>query len=451
MKITVIGVGYVGLVSAVGFAEMGNEVTCLLREREKLAKLRRGQPTIYEPGLEALLRRNVREGRIAFTLGKALAIRGAEVIVIAVGTPEGADGRADLSAVLSVARDIGRLIIRPVIVVTKSTVPVGTGDRLKREITAAMGRRKVKFSVASNPEFLREGAAVKDFLAPDRVVVGVDDDRTGRRLTELYQPITQVERPLVLTDVRSAELIKYASNCFLATKISFINDIANLCELTGADVVQVARGMGLDERIGPRFLQAGVGYGGSCFPKDVSALRHLARDLNHPLRILEAASAINREQRDRVFAKLVRLVPTLRNRTVAVWGLSFKPRTDDVRDAPALDLIARVLAAGGRVQAYDPEATVQAKRQLKPNRRLRYASSADDALRGADALLLMTEWDEFRQPDFRRMKRLMSGDAIIDGRNIFSPAAVRSAGLRYQCVGRGRPTDQAGRRRSTRA
>ncbi|MBI4092911.1 MAG: UDP-glucose/GDP-mannose dehydrogenase family protein [Candidatus Kerfeldbacteria bacterium] len=436
MKITVIGVGYVGLVSSVGLAEMGNDVTCLLRDRNRLKRLQAGDPIIYEPGLAELLRRNLKEGRVGFTVNKERAIRSAELIVIAVGTPQGDDGRADLSAIWQVAKDIGRLLRRRTVIVTKSTVPVGTADGLKRMIRRAMGKRKVAFDVVSNPEFLREGAAVKDFLNPDRVIVGVDNTKTGAVMTELYRSITRAERPVFVTDLRSAELIKYASNCFLATKISFMNEIANFCERVGADVTEVAKGMGFDERIGSRFLHAGLGYGGSCFPKDVSALVHLGRDRDFPFTILEAVSGVNRAQRERVLEKLRQFVPDLKGKTVAVWGLSFKPRTDDVREAPSLDIIGEILEAGGSVRAFDPVAMAQAKAALPRTPRLRYAKDPYDALPGADALLLVTEWDEFRQPDFKRVKKLLKSPVVIDGRNIYNPKQLRKLGFRYASIGR---------------
>lgn len=436
MKITVIGVGYVGLVSAVGFAEMGNDVTCLLRDREKLKRLQAGHSVIYEPGLEELLRRNLKEGRVIFTLSKERAIGSAEMIVIAVGTPQGGDGRADLTAVWQVAKDIGRLLRRHAVVVTKSTVPVGTADRLKREIRRAMGKRKVWFEIVSNPEFLREGAAVKDFLNPDRVIVGVDNAKTGAVMIELYRSITRAERPVFITDLRSAELIKYAANCFLATKISFINEMASFCEQVGADVTEVAKGMGFDERIGSRFLHAGLGYGGSCFPKDVSALIHLGRDRGLPFTILEAVSSVNRAQRRRVLKKLGSFVPNLKGKSIAVWGLSFKPRTDDVREAPALDIIREIIEAGGSVRAFDPVAMTQAKAVLPRSLRLRYAKDPYDALRGADALLLVTEWDEFRQPDWHRVKKLLKKPVVVDGRNIYNPKELRKMGFKYASIGR---------------
>ncbi len=443
MKITVVGVGYVGLVSAVGLAEMGNDVICLVRDREKLKTLERGRSTIYEPGLEELLRRNLKEGRISFTLNKRQAIQKSDIIVIAVGTPQDDDGRADLSAVWSVARDIGALMNGPKIVITKSTVPVGTAEKLKAAIRKALksgaarsAGKRAHFDVVSNPEFLREGAAVKDFLNPDRVIVGVENAQTASVMKELYRPITRVERPLFVTDLRSAELIKYASNCFLATKISFINEMANYCELVGADVTEVAKGMGLDPRIGSRFLHAGVGYGGSCFPKDVSALIEAGREAGYNFQIVEAAKAVNERQRQVLREKLVRLVPDLKGKTIAVWGLSFKPRTDDVREAPALSLIVDILELGGRVNAFDPVATMQAKAWLPRTRRLRYAKDPYDALRGADALLLVTEWDEFRQPDFKRVKQLLKSPVVIDGRNIYNPKQLRQLGFTYASIGR---------------
>lgn len=436
MRITVIGVGYVGLVSAVGFAEMGNDVTCLLRDRKRLKRLRSGDPIIYEPGLAELLQRNSKEGRISFTLQKEHAIQSAEMIVIAVGTPEGSDGRADLSAVWDVATDIGSLLRRYAIIVTKSTVPVGTNEEVKRRIRKAMKKRKVPFDIASNPEFLREGAAVKDFLNPDRVIVGVENAKTGSILSELYRSITRAERPVMVTDIRSAELIKYASNCFLATKISFMNEIANFCERVGANVTEVAKGMGLDARIGSRFLQAGIGYGGSCFPKDVSALIHLGRDHGMPFTILESVTAVNRAQRERLIEKLQHHLPSLKGKTIALWGLSFKPRTDDIREAPALTIIQKILDAGGSVRIFDPVAMTQAKKAIPRTRRIVYAKNQYDALRGASALLLVTEWDAFRQPDFARVKKLLAKPILIDGRNIYNPHTMRKLGFTYAGIGK---------------
>ncbi len=436
MKITVIGVGYVGLVSAVGLAELGNDVRCLVRDPQKLRRLNRGQPIIYEPGLKELLQNNIREGRLSFTLSRAQAIKSASVIVIAVGTPQGNDGRADLSAVWSVGRDIGRHLNNRKMIITKSTVPVGTGDRLRQVIRKAQGQRRMPFDLVSNPEFLREGAAVGDFLNPDRIIVGVENARTRALIDELYRPITKSEHPILFTTIRSAELIKYASNCFLATKISFINELANFCEGVAADVTEIAKGMGLDSRIGGRFLHAGIGYGGSCFPKDVSALIATAQDRGFRFEIIEAAKRVNESQREKVIHKLEEFYPKLSGETFAVWGLSFKPQTDDVRESPALWVIRQITAQGGRIRAFDPAAIHTARRALGSSRRIRYLSDPYLALTNASALLILTEWDEFRQPDFARMKKLMKRRIIIDGRNIYHPKVIRQRGFKYASIGR---------------
>lgn len=436
MKITVIGVGYVGLVSAVGFAEMGNDVVCLDRKPERIRKLKRGIPTIYEPGLADLLKRNLSEGRIQFTLDPKLAIQSADVIFIAVGTPEDEDGRADLSAVWACGEQIANYLKRPTVIVVKSTVPVGTVYQLRDRIRKYMGKKKIGFDVASNPEFLREGAAVKDFLNPDRVVVGVDNNRVKKMLQQLYQTTTRSDRPLYITDIRSAELIKYASNCFLATKISFINEIANFCEKVGANVQEVAKGMGLDPRIGARFLYAGVGYGGSCFPKDVSALIRAGQDASEPFHILESVKAVNETQRKVLIQKIHNAIPSILRTTIAIWGLSFKPRTGDMRDAPSLSIIDHLVHEGANVRLFDPIAMPESRKIFKPSKKIQYAKTPYDALRGASALVVLTEWDEFRLPDYKRMKSLLRKPVIIDGRNIYNPQDMRQFGFRYTSIGR---------------
>jgi len=436
MKITVVGVGYVGLVSAVGLAELGNQVTCLLRDPQKLRLLKRGQPIIYEPGLKELLQNNIREGRLLFTLSRAQAITSASVIVIAVGTPQGSDGRADLSSIWAVGRDIGKFLNNRKVIITKSTVPVGTADQLRRVIRKALGKKKIAFDLVSNPEFLREGAAVGDFLNPDRIIVGVESTRAKALMDELYRPITKSEHPILFTSLRSAELIKYASNCFLAAKISFINEIANFCEMVGADVTEIAQGMGLDSRIGQRFLQAGIGYGGSCFPKDVSALMATAQDRGFRFEIVEAARRVNDRQREIILQKLKAFYPRLTGQTIAIWGLSFKPQTDDVRESPAISVIRQIVSEGGHVQAYDPVAIPAARKVLSAGRRLRYVNDPYLALKKASALLILTEWDEFRQPDFAKMKQYLKNRLIIDGRNIYNPKAIRRLGFKYASIGR---------------
>jgi len=447
MRITVFGAGYVGLVSGIGFAEMGNEVACVGREEAKLKQLAAGTPTIYEPGLDELLQRNLKEQRLTFTTDAASAVRWAEVIFIAVGTPSLPSGDADLSQVEAVARTIGEGIDHYAVVVDKSTVPVGTADRVERIIRDAIAERRARgvdlpvdvVDVVSNPEFLREGAAVKDFLNPDRVIVGVAVPRAREVMERLYRPIVRAGRPVVWMDRRSAELAKYASNAFLAMKISFVNELAVLCERIGADVSAVAKGMGMDSRIGPRFLHAGIGWGGSCFPKDVAALRRAGASVGVPLAIVEAATAVNRAQRERFLDRVRTSLGCLRGKTIAVWGLAFKPRTDDVREAPSLTIIPALLAAGAAVRAFDPVARENAERALGASPSLTYAVSAYDALAGADCLCVLTEWDEFRSPDFDRVRSLLTQPLVIDGRNVYDPNDMAALGFTYHCIGRPAP------------
>jgi UDPglucose 6-dehydrogenase len=421
--IGVIGTGYVGLVTAAGFAELGNEVWCIDIDADKIARLKRGEIPIYEPGLEELVAKH--RGRLHFSTDIADALEHARLLFVAVGTPPTYSGDADLSAVNAVvdampASDRHALVM-------KSTVPVGTGLSIRR-IFREQG--KEGFSYASCPEFLKEGSAVKDFLQPDRVVVGDDGDWAGEAVVELYAPLNA---PLVRTDVASAEMIKLAANAFLATKISFINEIANVCEVTGANVIEVAKGIGLDDRIGPKFLQAGVGFGGSCFPKDVTALKQLAGNSGYHFQLLNAVIEVNELQKRRVMAKLEKHLGSLVGRTIALLGLAFKPNTDDMREATSLVLSARLQAAGAKVRAYDPVAEHEA-RKLMPNLDL-----ADDALScvtGADAVVLVTEWDEFKQIDLAAVAKAMRGKVLIDGRNALDPAAVAAAGLTYEGIGR---------------
>jgi UDPglucose 6-dehydrogenase len=431
-SIGIIGAGYVGLVSAACFAELGNRVVCVESDAAKLARLRRGEIPIHEPSLGELIARNVRAERLRFGASVAEAVLGAEFVFIAVGTPTSADGHADVSAVLAVAREIGRALDGPKIVVLKSTVPVETGELISTLIKEhAAGEMPV--SVVSNPEFLREGSAVSDFLKPDRVVIGTADPDAERALRDLYAPLGA---PFVVTDVRTAEMIKYAANAFLATKISFANEIANVCELLGVDVRTVCEAIALDRRIGPSCLNPGIGYGGSCLPKDVRALAQIAIDRDYAAPLLHAVELVNRAQIDRTVAKLERELGTLRDRTVAVLGLAFKPDTDDVRDAPALALVRSLLESGVFVRAHDPIAVQAAAAALPAQGRLTFASDPYEAAAGADALLLATEWNEFRALDFARCARVMRGDAVVDGRNAFDPREVRAAGLRYAGVGR---------------
>ncbi|HUL71467.1 MAG TPA: UDP-glucose/GDP-mannose dehydrogenase family protein [Vicinamibacterales bacterium] len=432
MKIAVVGTGYVGLVVGACFAETGNEVICVDKDRAKVAMLRRGRIPIYEPGLEEIVRRNRAEKRLAFTTQLADAVKKSDVVFIAVGTPMGEDGSADLQHVLSAAGEIGRAMNGYKVIVDKSTVPVGTAERVRDVV-----RRETRhpFSVVSNPEFLKQGAAVEDFLRPDRVVIGATDARGAEIMTELHRPFTRTGAPIMVMDCASAELCKYAANAMLATRISFMNEIANVCEAFGADVDKVRQAVASDRRIGPAFLFPGVGYGGSCFPKDVQAIVKFAADKKYRFRILEAVETVNELQKQRLLLKLdAHFGKSLKRRTIAVWGLAFKPRTDDMREAPAIPIIEGLLARGASVRAYDPEARGVAQRIF--GRRIHYAKHPYDALVRADALLIVTEWNEFREPDFAKMKRLMKHPVILDGRNIFEPRQVRALGFTYRSIGR---------------
>jgi UDPglucose 6-dehydrogenase len=431
MRIAVIGTGYVGLVAGACLAENGNEVVCVDRDAAKIRALQRGRIPIYEPGLEELVRRNRAESRLSFATALPKAVRHAQVIFIAVGTPQGEDGSADLQHVLGVAREIARAMNGYKVIVDKSTVPVGTSalvrDVVRRETTHP-------FSVVSNPEFLKEGAAIDDFMRPDRVVIGVEDPRAAELMTELYRPFTRTGAPIMVMDCASAELSKYASNAMLATRISFMNEIANVCELLGADVDQVRRAVGSDKRIGTSFLFPGVGYGGSCFPKDVKAMVRFAADKHYDFQILTAVEAVNAAQKKRLFQKMEKHFGTLKGKRVAVWGLAFKPRTDDMREAPAIDLIEGLLAGGAKVQAFDPEAMQVARKTF--GGKIAYADSGYEALTGVDALAIVTEWNEFREPDFGRMRKLMRAPVIFDGRNLYSPAQMKAQGFTYYSIGR---------------
>jgi UDPglucose 6-dehydrogenase len=438
MRIAVVGTGYVGLVVGACFAETGNDVTCIDKDAAKVQSLRRGKIPIYEPGLAELVHRNVAERRLAFTLELADAVKKAEVVFIAVGTPTGEDGSADLQHVLGAAREIARAMNGYKVIVDKSTVPAGTSERVRETI-----RRETThpFSVVSNPEFLKQGAAVEDFLKPDRVVIGATDPKAAEIMTDLYRPFTRTGAPIMVMDCASAEVCKYAANAMLATRISFMNEIANVCELFGADADKVRQAIASDKRIGPAFLFPGVGYGGSCFPKDVKAIIKFAADRKYRFKLLEAVEAVNERQKGRLLTKLdahfgksATSKRALLGRTVAVWGLSFKPRTDDMREAPAIPIINGLLARGAKVRAFDPEARDVARRIF--GSRIHYARHAYDALTDADALLVVTEWNEFREPDFKRMKKLMKQPAIFDGRNIYNPVQVRELGFTYVSIGR---------------
>jgi len=428
--IAIVGAGYVGLVTATCFSELGNTVVCVDNDAAKVARLEAGEIPFYEPSLGEMVARNVQAKRLSFTTDVAQAVRDNEIIFIAVGTPMRADGHADLSAVRAVAREIGLALDGPKIVVSKSTVPVETGEMVS-SIIREHARAEYPVSVASNPEFLREGSAVTDFLRPDRVVIGTNDPETERALRDLYAPL---DAPIVVTDVRTSEMIKYAANAFLATKISFINEIANICELLDVDVRAVCRGIGYDQRIGTKFLSPGIGYGGSCFPKDVRALEQLAVERDYPAPLLHAVELVNRRQVERTVMKFERELGGLSGRVVAVLGLAFKPNTDDIRDAPALAIIQRLLDRGAVVRAHDPIANGAASEVL--GQAVALHDDMYDAIDGADAVLLATEWNEFRTLDFTRCAQAMRGDLVVDGRNIFDPEKVRAAGLRYLGIGR---------------
>lgn len=437
MKIAVIGTGYVGLVTGACLAETGADVVCVDVNEIKIEGLKKGVIPIYEPGLDEIVERNGKVGRLRFSTSLRDSVRGCSVVFIAVGTPPGEDGSADLNHVLAVAREIGDSITTYTIVVTKSTVPVGTSAKVKEAIQQALDQRgvDVEFDVASNPEFLKEGSAIDDFLRPDRIVIGTETNRASEVLQKLYHPFVLNGHPLLFMDIPSAELTKYAANAMLATKISFMNDIANLCELTGADVDAVRRGIGSDPRIGTRFIYPGIGYGGSCFPKDVKALIRTAKDNNYTLRILQSVDAVNNDQKQVLFSKIQKYFGNeLAGKTIAVWGLAFKPNTDDIREAPALVLIDSLLRAGANVQVYDPVAMTDARYLL--NDHVLFAGSALDAVKGAHALALVTEWSEFRLPDWKKMRDLMRNHVVFDGRNIYNSTELQENGFAYHCIGR---------------
>jgi UDPglucose 6-dehydrogenase len=431
VKIGVVGTGYVGLVVGACLAENGNTVTCVDNDADKIDALRRGEIPIYEPGLSEIIPRNVAEERLAFTTDLDAAVRTSEILFIAVGTPQDRDGSADMRYVLDVADAIGRAMDGFRIVVTKSTVPVGTAARVEETIRA---RTAHPFAVVSNPEFLKEGTAVDDFLRPDRVVIGTDDPRVEAVMRELYEPFLRTGHPILVMDHASAELTKYAANAMLATRISFMNEIANLCDRLGADVRQVRLGIGTDSRIGASFLFPGVGYGGSCFPKDVKALLRIGQDAGSPLRVVGAVDAANESQKTVLVPRIAAHLGGLAGKVVAVWGLAFKPRTDDMREAPALAIIEGLLAGGAAVRAYDPKATAAARRTLGD--RVTLTARSYEAVEGADALVVVTEWNEFREPDFLKIKSLMRRPAIFDGRNIYNPQPLRSLGFHYEGIGR---------------
>ncbi len=438
MKLAIIGAGYVGLVTAACFAEMGNEVICVDADAAKVAALEQGRIPIYEPGLEDYVKRNFQEHRLGFTTDLGPAIQKSLVCFIAVGTPQDRDGSADLSMVLQVAKDIGRHMNGYKVIVEKSTVPVGTAKQVRQVILEELQARgeSFEFDVVSNPEFLKEGTAIDDFMKPDRIVAGCDEVRVAELMKELYAPFVRTNHPIIIMDVVSSELTKYAANSFLATKISFINEMANICSKTGANIAMVRQGIGSDRRIGPLFLFPGLGYGGSCFPKDMQALIHTARAHDYTPRLLEAAEAVNQDQR-RIFADLISeyFADNLKGKVFAVWGLSFKPQTDDIRDAPALTIISRLLEAGARVQAYDPEAMNASRQHFGDQPGVSFAASGYAALEGADALIICTEWTKFREPDFERMRSLLKAPLIFDGRNLYNPVKLANLGFTYFHIG----------------
>jgi UDPglucose 6-dehydrogenase len=432
MKIAVVGTGYVGLVTGTCFAETGNDVTCIDIDTAKVNKLNSGQITIYEPGLEKIFLRNQKEGRLHFTNSLSAGIKDAKIIFLALPTPPGEDGSADLKYILGVAHELGKLLEEYTVIIDKSTVPVGTAERVHAAIAA---NAKVTFDVVSNPEFLREGVAVDDFMKPDRVVIGTTAEKAKKLMNDLYAPFVRQGNPIIFMDEKSAELTKYAANAFLATKITFMNEVARLCELMGADVDMVRRGIGSDERIGRRFLFPGIGYGGSCFPKDVQALAKSSEEVNYQFKILEAVMEVNEQQKVHLIPKILSYFGNdLRDKKIALWGLAFKPNTDDIREAPALYIIEALLKAGATVSVFDPEAMENVRQSN--TFAIEYASGQYNALDGADALVIATEWSEFRTPDFGRISGLLKNKVIFDGRNLFDLTQMAELGYHYESVGR---------------
>ncbi|MFO8087112.1 MAG: UDP-glucose/GDP-mannose dehydrogenase family protein [Bacteroidales bacterium] len=436
MKITVVGTGYVGLVTGTCFADVGIDVTCVDIDKEKIENLKKGIIPIYEPGLEEMVQKNLENGRLKFSTQIKDTLEDTQVVFSAVGTPPDEDGSADLQYVLNVAREVGQHMNEYLILVTKSTVPVGTAKKVKNALQEELDKRNanIDFDVASNPEFLKEGAAVQDFLKPDRIVVGTESEKAQKIMSKLYKPFTLNGHPVIFMDIPSAEVTKYAANAMLATKISFMNDIANFCELVDADVNMVRKGIGSDSRIGNKFIYPGTGYGGSCFPKDVKAIIRTARQYNYNLRVLQSVEDVNEDQKTILFRKLLEYYKgDIQGRKIALWGLSFKPKTDDMREAPALKVIEEIIAAGAHVVAFDPVAMDEAKRRVGD--KIIYAKDQYDALLDADALLLMTEWMDFRYPNFNVVKKLMKSPAIFDGRNIYDRAELKKYGFYYTGIG----------------
>lgn len=444
MKIAIVGTGYVGLVSGTCFAEMGLEVICVDIDQKKIDDLKQGIIPIYEPGLDDMVLRNVKAGRLQFTTSLAEILDQVQVVFSAVGTPPDEDGSADLKYVLEVARTVGRYMNQYILLVTKSTVPVGTAALVKKEIQKELDARSVQidFDIASNPEFLKEGDAIKDFMSPDRVVVGVETERAKELMSRLYRPFLLNNFRVIFMDIPSAEMTKYAANAMLATRISFMNDIANLCELLGADVGMVRKGIGTDARIGSKFLYPGCGYGGSCFPKDVKALIHTAQKNGYQLKVLQAVEEVNKYQKQVLFHKLLKYMPdNLQGATIALWGLSYKPNTDDMREAPSLSLIEKLLEAGAKIRVFDPVAISEAKRKLKvemshlPLENIYYAQDIYDAVLDADALMLVTEWKEFRLPAWGVIRKAMKYPLVLDGRNIYDKKEMKDSGMIYDTIG----------------
>jgi UDPglucose 6-dehydrogenase len=436
MKIAIIGSGYVGLVTGACFSEVGTEVQCVDIDRQKIKNLNKGIVPIYEPGLEKMIIRNMDKRRLHFTTNVSEAIKSSDIIFISVGTPPNEDGSADLKYVIQVARDCGKYINGYTLIVTKSTVPVGTSLKVKNAIKEELNKRKVdtEFDIASNPEFLKEGAAIDDFLKPDRIVVGVESARAKKLLNNLYTPFTLNGHPIIFMDIISAEMTKYAANSMLATKISFINDIANLCEIVGADINEVRKGISSDTRIGNKFLYPGIGYGGSCFPKDVQALIRTGKEHQYDLKVLKAVEAVNNSQKSILFNKIMNFYDSdLTDKTVAIWGLSFKPQTDDMREAPSLKIINKLLKAGANIRAYDPIALNEAKNHFGDS--IMYCEDQYETLINADCLAVLTEWSEFRLPNFKIMFKLLNGPAIFDGRNIYDKDELKEKGFDYFCIG----------------
>jgi len=432
MNICVIGTGYVGLVTGSCFAEFGLNVTCVDNDEQKIALLQKGTSPIFEPGLEEMVKRNLREGRLVFTTEIDKAVEKSLVIFIAVGTPPKKDGSVDMTYIDEVARKIGENLNGYKVIATKSTVPVGTGERI-RKVIQQYERKKVNFDIVSNPEFLREGAAIEDFMRPNRVVIGAASEQAMAIMKDLYSPLYLIEAPFVITNIETAEMIKYASNAFLATKVSFINEIANICEKVGADVNIVAKGMGLDQRIGSKFLHAGPGYGGSCFPKDTLGIAKIAEKYGYRFEIVRSVMKVNEKQKERMVAKVKEALGNLKGKTIAVLGLSFKPNTDDMREAPSLKIISSLQREGAKIRAYDPKAMEVARKIFK---KIEYGKDPYDVAKGSDALLIITEWNQFRNLDLKRLQKIMKRPVFLDFRNIYEPAKMREMGFKYFAVGR---------------